>query len=54
MIQRFLFVLGDGTASHVLLAYLADLNGDDHQDASLLTSEMQRILFNAGKSLAYR
>lgn len=48
MIERFLFVLGDETAPHVLLVYLADLNGDDHQDAFLVTNQMQRILFNDG------
>lgn len=48
MIQRFLFILGDETAPHVLLVYLADLNGDDHQDAFLVTNQMQRILLNDG------
>ena len=48
MLQRFLFILGDETALHVHLVYLADLNGDDHQDAFLVTNQMQRILFNDG------
>lgn len=48
MIQGFLFVLGDETALRVNLVYLADLNGDDHQDAFLVTNQAQRILFNDG------
>jgi hypothetical protein len=48
MIQGFLFALGDDTALRVNLVYLADLNGDEHQDAFLVTNQAQRILFNDG------
>ena len=48
MIQRFLFTLGDETAPHVILVYLADLNGDEHQDAFLVTNQMHRIVINDG------
>ena len=48
MIQGFLFVLGDETALRVNLVYLADLNADTHQDAFLVTNQMQRILLNDG------
>jgi hypothetical protein len=48
MIQRFLFVLGDETALRVNLVYLVDLNADTHQDAFLVTNQMQRILLNDG------
>jgi hypothetical protein len=48
LIQRFLFTLGDETAPHAILVFLADLNGDGHQDAFLVTNQTQRILFNDG------
>jgi hypothetical protein len=48
MIQKFLFIWGDETALRVYLVYLADLNGDDHQDAFLVTNQTQRILLNDG------
>ena len=48
MIQGFLIVLGDETALRVNLVYLADLNADTHQDAFLVTNQMQRILLNDG------
>lgn len=51
MVQSFLFILGDETALHVHLVYLADLNGDNHQDAFLITNQAQRILFNDGTGI---
>ena len=48
LIQRFLFILSDETEPHVMLVFLADLNGDEHQDAFLVTNQTQRILFNDG------
>jgi hypothetical protein len=48
LIQRFLFILSDETEPHAMLVFLADLNGDEHQDAFLVTNQTQRILFNDG------
>ena len=48
VVQRFLFAFGDETALRVIHVYLADLNGDEHQDAFLVTNQAQRILFNDG------
>lgn len=47
-IQRFLFILSDETEPHAMFVFLADLNGDEHQDAFLVTNQMHRILFNDG------
>jgi hypothetical protein len=48
VVQRFLFAFGDETALRVIHVYLADLNGDEHQDAYMVTNQMHRILFNDG------
>lgn len=48
VVQRFLFAFGDETALRVYHIYLADLNGDKHQDAYMVTNQMHRILFNDG------
>jgi hypothetical protein len=48
VIQRFLFAFGDETALRVIHIYLADLNGDTHQDVYMVTNQMHRILFNDG------
>jgi len=48
VLQRFLFAFGDETALRVIHVYLADLNGNGHQDAFLVTNQTQRILFNDG------
>lgn len=48
LIQRFLFILSDETQPHVMLVFLADLNGDEHPDAFLVTNQTKRILFNDG------
>ena len=46
--QSFLFAFSDETALRVIFVFLADLNGDRHQDAYLVTNQMHRIVFNAG------
>jgi hypothetical protein len=38
----------DETRLRVIHIFLADLNGDTHQDAFLLTNQMHRIVFNDG------
>lgn len=38
----------DETQLRVIYVFLADLNGDSHQDAFLLTNQMHRVLFNDG------
>ena len=38
----------DETALRVVHVYLADLNGDEHQDVYMVTNQMHRILFNDG------
>ena len=48
IVQRFLFAFGDETALRVIHIYLADLNGDQHQDVYMVTNQMHRILFNGG------
>ena len=48
VIQRFLFTFGDETALRVIHVFLADLNGDAHQDAFLVTNQMHRLVFNDG------
>lgn len=48
VIGGFLFTLGDDTAKRVIHVFLADLNGDDQQDAFLVTNQMHRIVFTDG------
>jgi hypothetical protein len=38
----------DGTKLRIVHVFLADLNGDDNQDAFLVTNQMHRIVFNDG------
>jgi hypothetical protein len=47
-VTSLLFALGDETAKRVVLVFLADLNGDEHQDAFLVTNQLHRIAFNDG------
>src|SRR5574342_45371 len=49
VVQSLLADFGDETAQRVILVFLADLNGDEHQDAFLVTNQMHRIVFNDGK-----
>jgi hypothetical protein len=46
--QRFLFDFGDETALRVIHVYLADLNGDEHQDVYMVTNQMHIMVFNDG------
>lgn len=48
VVQRFLFAFGDETALRVYHIYLADLNGDDHQDVYMVTNQMHIMVFNDG------
>jgi hypothetical protein len=49
MVQDLLSAFGDETAQRVIFVFLADLNGDDQQDAFLVTNQMHRIVFNEGQ-----
>lgn len=46
--QGLSLVFDDDTKKRVTLVFLADLNGDDHQDAFLVTNQMHLIAFNDG------
>lgn len=48
MIPRLLFAFGDETALRVVHIFLADLNGDAHTDAFLVTNQIHHIIFNDG------
>jgi len=48
LFQNFLPPFGDETALRAIHIYLADLNGDEHQDVYMVTNQMHRILFNDG------
>jgi hypothetical protein len=46
--QNLLPSFRDETALRAVHVYLADLNGDEHQDVYMVTNQMHRILFNDG------
>ena len=48
LFQNVLPPFRDETALRVIHVYLADLNGDDHQDAYMVTNQMHYILLNGG------
>lgn len=48
LFQNLLYPFRDETALRAIHIYLADLNGDEHQDIYMVTNQMHRILFNDG------
>jgi hypothetical protein len=48
LVQNYLPPFRDETALRVVHIFLADLNGDNHQDVYMVTNQMHRILFNDG------
>jgi hypothetical protein len=48
VVQIWLPAFDDGTKLRIVHVFLADLNGDDNQDAFLVTNQMHRIVFNDG------
>jgi hypothetical protein len=48
VVQILLPAFDGGTKLRIVHVFLADLNGDDNQDAFLVTNQMHRIVFNDG------
>ncbi len=48
VVQILLPAFDSGTKLRIVHVFLADLNGDEHQDAYMVTNQMHRILFNDG------
>jgi hypothetical protein len=48
VIQGLALVFDDDTQKRVVHVFIADLNGDGHQDAFMVTNQMHRIAFNDG------
>jgi hypothetical protein len=46
--QGLALVLDDGTQKRVVHVFIADLNGDGHQDVYIVTNQMHSIAFNDG------
>ncbi len=46
--QGMALVLDDDTQKRVIHVFIADLNGDGHQDVFMVTNQMHRIAFNDG------
>ncbi len=47
-LQRLSLAFGDETKKRVVHVFIADLNGDSHQDVFMVTNQMHLIVFNDG------